>query len=660
MASMSDVVQPAAAPPVDLLVEARGAFAKHAWPRAFELLSEADRTGDLSGPDLEALSLAAFFTARADLGLEVKERAFKRHEADGDPLRAAYLAIDIARTYGYQGKHSIASAWKARAERLIGPEGDTYVHGYLAIVGSETAAGSGDLDAALALAERAIAIGNRVADPDLRAYAQTNLGVLKIASGSTTDGFALMEEASIAAVNGELSPFTSGVTACRMIGACRDLTDYRRASEWIEATEKYCDRQSLEGFPGVCRIHRAEVAAVSGAWERAEHELERATTELTAYNATPPQADGFYAIGEIRRLRGDFEGAEVALREAHARGRSPHPALALVRLAQGKVKAAVSAIDAAVAEQTWDQWARARLLPAQVEIAIAAGDVVKARVAVDELAAIVHGYPSPALEAGCRAALGRVLLAEGDGAGAAGELRTAIKGWRDVGAPYEIARARSVLSRALRSTDDEDDADLELQAALDEFRRLGARIDVDGGERELRQVSERRNGPQTARKTFMFTDIVGSTNLAEALGDQAWERLLRWHDDMLRELVKNGGGVIVNSTGDGFFAAFDSARAGIDTAIAIQRALRDHRADTGFALSVRIGLHAAEATRRGDDYSGMAVHVAARIGALAAGGEILASAETVTEGGDVATSESRLTPIRGVTAPVAVAAVSWT
>ena len=50
-----------------------------------------------------------------------------------------------------------------------------------------------------------------------------------------------MEEASIAAVNGDLSPFESGVTACRMIGACRDLTDYRRASEWIEATEKYCD-----------------------------------------------------------------------------------------------------------------------------------------------------------------------------------------------------------------------------------------------------------------------------------------------------------------------------------------------------------------------------------------------------------------------------------
>ena len=238
--------------------------------------------------------------------MDVKERAFKAYEADGDELRAAFLAIDIGRKYGYAGKSSIASAWRHRAERIIGLEGDTYLHGYLALIRSEAATTSGDVETALKLAERAVEIGNGAADADLKAYALSNLGGLRIATGDTADGFALMEEASIAAVNGELSPFTTGVTACRMIGACRDLTDYRRASEWIEATEKYCDRQSLSGFPGVCRIHRAEVAAVGGAWERAEQELERATTELSAYNATPPQADGFYAIGDIRRLKGDF------------------------------------------------------------------------------------------------------------------------------------------------------------------------------------------------------------------------------------------------------------------------------------------------------------------------------------------------------------------
>ena len=283
------------------------------------------------------------------------------------------MAAYIARTYAFAGKPALAGAWSRRAERLIGSEGDTYAHGYLALVGSESAAATGQLEAALALAEKAVAIGSTNDDRDLAAFAQSNLGWLKLSQGDVTDGFALLEEASFAAVNGELTPFTSGITACRMIGACRDLTDYRRATEWIEATEKYCSRNNLDGFPGICRIHRAEVAAVSGEWERAEQELVRATSELSKFNVAPPRAEGLYAIGDVRRLMGDLDGAEVALREAHQHGKPPQPALALVRLAQGNTRAAVKAIDAAVGDETWDRLARTRLLPAQAEIAIAAG-----------------------------------------------------------------------------------------------------------------------------------------------------------------------------------------------------------------------------------------------------------------------------------------------
>jgi class 3 adenylate cyclase len=657
---MTEVSSPTTSPATDPVQAGRDALARHEWPAAFELLSGADRGEPLSGADLESLATAAFFVAKADLGIEAKERAFKAYEAEGNDLRAAYLALDIAAESFYAGKPSIASAWTRRAERIIGPDGETYAHGYLALIRSGGALAGGDLDGALALAERAVAIGTNTAHADLKAFALTSLGSLKIATGKTADGFALMEEAAMAAVSGELSPVVSGITACQMISACRDLTDYARASEWIEATEKYCARQSVSGFPGVCRIHRAEVAAVHGAWGPAEMELEKATTELGAYNAASAQADGFYAIGDIRRLKGDFEGAEAALREAHARGRTPQPALALIRLAEGKVKAAVAAIDAALAEGTWDRLARTRLLPAQVEILVAAGDVTRARAAVDELDGIVADYPSAAFEAGRRAAHGRVLLAEGDAPGAARELRTAIIGWRDVGAPYEIARARVVLSRTLRSADNGDEADFELRAAIDEFRRLGGRVDLEAAERELRDIENRRSGPLTARKTFMFTDIVGSTKIAEALGDQAWERLLRWHDDTLRDLVAAGGGQIVNSTGDGFFVTFEGARAGVDCAIAIQRALAEHRANAGFALSVRIGLHTAEANQRGDDYSGKGVHVAARVSALAGGGEILATAETLAEAGDVTASEPRLEPVKGVSEPVSFAAVVWT
>ena len=654
---MSEGLSSGAAPTIDPIQAGRDALTRRRWAEAYDLLTRADLASGLSGDDLELLATAAFFAAHAAEGVEAKERAFQAHLAGGNQIRAAYLAVDLAGNYAFSGKHSIAAGWARRAEKILG-EGDSYAHGYLTLMKGEIAAASGDVDTALALAERAIEIADRADDHDLRAFSLSALGTLKIATGATDDGLALMEEASLSAVNGELSPIASGITACRMIAACRDLTDYRRATEWIEATERYCKREEVAGFPGVCRIHRGEVAAVGGAWDAAEADLVAATGELGAYLATPPQADGYYAIGEIRRLKGDLEGAEAALREAHARGRSPQPALALIRLAEGKSKAAAAAINAAV-EETWDRWARGRLLVAQVEISIAVGDVARARTAIDEIATITALHPSPALEAGRQTALGRVLLAEGDPGAAAAELRAAVRGWREVGAPFEVARARAVLSRALRLLDDEGDADLELQAAYDEFVRLGARLEAEATEREQRDIEDRRSGPRQVRKTFMFTDIVGSTTIAEALGDQAWERLLRWHDDTLRGLVALAHGEIVKTTGDGFFAVFETARAGLDCAVAIQRALRDHRDATGFAIAVRIGLHSAEANMRGADYSGVAVHVAARVAALAGGGEIIATADTLAEAESAEASAALPTAVKGVSAPVSIASVAW-
>ena len=643
----------------DVRTSARDALERHAWAEAFELFSRADRDSDLAGPDLESLAEAAWFTGHAKVATEAKERAFTAYLADGVPVRAAYLALKLTQEYAYRGKRSIASAWMRRGERLLDDEDECYSHGYVAVCRSEAARGAGDIDGAREEAERAVGIGARVGDADLQATALTLLGSLRIATGETSDGFALMEEATIAAVNGELSPFVTGVTYCTMISACRDLTDYRRASEWTEATERWCERQSVSGFPGVCRVHRAEVVALSGAWERAEDELRRATDELAAFDAAPPLADGFYAIGEIRLRMGDITGAEEAVRQAHAFGRSPEPVMSLIRLAEGKVRSALEAINAAVEHQTWDLWARARLLPAQIEIAIAAGDPALARQAAEELERLVQTYDSPALHATKHEAFGRVLMAEGDHAPAAREIRIAIDHWREVAAPYEVARGRALLATALRAMRDDDGADLELGVARDEFDRLGARLDAAGAEREIQIAADRRATPVQTRKTFMFTDIVGSTNLAELLGNESWERLLRWHDDALRALFARHGGEVVNSTGDGFFVAFDSARRGIECAVGIQRALVEHRLASGFAPSVRIGLHAAEANRRGDDYSGMAVHVAARVAALAGDGEIVATVATLAEAGDVPASDAREVALKGVTDPVRVVSVVW-
>ena len=656
---MTEAASTAATPDADPLEAARAAIARKAWPEAYELLTAADATGSLGAQDLEALALASFYAGQPEREDDAKERAFRAWLDEGDEVRAAYVAISHGRNLGRLGKYSLAAGWVRRAERLLPEDGETYAHGYLLLVRSEAAAFQGDTEAALALAERAVEIAGRASDADLRAWSLAHIGEMKIAKGDTMSGIEMLEEASVAAVNGELSPFTSGVTACRMISACRDLSDYRRASEWIEATERYCQRESVAGFPGVCRVHRAEVAAVAGAWEQAETDLVQATVELERYRAVAPQAGGFYALGEIRRLRGDIEGAEAALREAHARGHTPHPALALIRLGEGKVKAAVAAIEAALEEGSSSRWSRAHLLPAQVEILVAAGDVAGARAAADELAAVVSDYPSPAMEADRRLAAGRVLLAEGDPGAAAKELRAAIRSWQEVGAPYGVARARALLAMALRGLEDDDGAFLELRAAAEEFRRLGAMADATAAERQLAEAEDRRRAPEQVRKTFMFTDIVG---LDDARGG-ARERGLGAAAALrttttIRRLVAAGGGEVVNSTGDGFFVAFPSARKAVDCAIAIQRALREHQESIGFAPPIRIGLHMAEANRRGMDYSGIGVHVAARVGALAGSGEILATVETLREAGEPVGAEPREVTVKGVSAPLQVVAVT--
>jgi class 3 adenylate cyclase len=652
----------AASPPTgpvvpERLVAAREALERHAWQEAFDGFTAADAELPLSGPDLEALAEAAFFTADVDVRERAYERAFKAYLAAGDQIRAAAVALGLAIDIWIQGRTSIASAWTQRAARLLEGSAETYAHGYLAIARSFGALAAGRFDEALQLAEEGVRIGSTMTDPDLQAIALIALGRLKIGAGATEEGLALLEEATAAAVNDELSPYLTGMTYCTMISACRDLNDYERASQWTEETERWCERSSVAGFPGVCRIHRAEIVALGGDLPRAKLELERAAQELARYKRFPPLGDGLYAIAEVKLRMGDLDGAEAALRDANAHGHTPQPALAQILLARGDPRGALRSIDSELAE-TPDLWVRARLLPAQVEIALANGRLATAAAAATELATILATHDTVAARARTRDAAGRVALAEGRPSDALRELRAATTAWRDVGAPYEIARDRLVMAAAHEALEDHAAVDLELTTARAEFERLGAPVDIAATDAAIDAVRQRQAGPAQARKTFVFTDIVGSTALAELLGDQAWEQLLRWHDETLRRILAAGGGDVVNSTGDGFFAAFDDATAAFAAAVEIQRSLAEDRRASGAAISVRIGLHTADASRRGDDYSGVGVNLAARVAAVAGGGEILATEAALAEAGR-SLDGSRAVEFRGISAPVTVASVTW-
>jgi class 3 adenylate cyclase len=144
----------------------------------------------------------------------------------------------------------------------------------------------------------------------------------------------------------------------------------------------------------------------------------------------------------------------------------------------------------------------------------------------------------------------------------------------------------------------------------------------------------------------------------EALGDEAWEPLVRWHDETLRGLFAAHKGEEVVATGDGFFVGFDAPEAALACAVAIQRRLAEHRKAHGFAPQVRVGVHASHAQQVAQNFRGKGVHEAARIAGLAEGGEILASKETVLDS-RYAVSEPRSVTLKGFAESVEVVSVNW-
>ncbi|HEX5936770.1 MAG TPA: adenylate/guanylate cyclase domain-containing protein, partial [Actinomycetota bacterium] len=240
---------------------------------------------------------------------------------------------------------------------------------------------------------------------------------------------------------------------------------------------------------------------------------------------------------------------------------------------------------------------------------------------------------------------------------AARMFRDARRLWREIDAPFEAALASARLADAHVARADTEAAKLELGSARAAFERLGARPELARADALLASIA----GPSRSReaRTFMFTDIVGSTALVEAIGDEAWHDLLRWHDETLGGCFERHAGEEVHRTGDGFFVAFEDAPEALSCAAEIQRSLADHRRDHGFAPGVRIGIHSAEATRTRGDYEGAGVHAAARIAALANGGEVLASMETLDGIEGVVAEEPREVMLKGLAEPVRVAAVDW-
>ncbi|MGH9024768.1 MAG: LuxR C-terminal-related transcriptional regulator, partial [Acidimicrobiia bacterium] len=463
--------------------------------------------GSLGTEDLERLAVAAHLVGRDDESVRAWERAHVEWVGLGDPDRAARCAFWLAFGLLLRGETAQASGWLARAARLVADAGGEGVaRGYLQVVPGLEALENGDPETASAVADEIVEVARRFDDSDLLAFGTLGRGQAVLASGEIATGMQLLDEVMVAVATGEVSPIPAGIVYCAVIEACMDVFDLRRAAEWTEALDRWCGAQpDLVPYRGQCMVHRSQLLQAHGAWADALSEAERARERLSE-PAHPALGLALYQQGELHRLRGELAEAERAFRAASLHGLEPAPGLALLRLAEGRVEAALVAIRRMV-EESRGQLRHSAMLAACVEIMLAADEVKEARSAVDELTKLSHAFEAPLLHAITAYGAGSVLLAEGHAAAALGALRRAYNGWRDLEMPHDAARARVRIGLACRALGDQDAADLELEAARTVFEQLGAQPDLARAARLARSERSARPGGLTERECEVLRQV---------------------------------------------------------------------------------------------------------------------------------------------------------
>lgn len=461
------------------LSEARDARARQEWQACLDALADPAASGQAAVVEAERLDLqaeSAWWLGRLDDCIDARERAYALYDELRDQPRAGQCALWLYEHHCFRASPAIAGGWLRRARRALDKDEDCVEFGALLLREAEVAHGGGDLVAAAELAERGATLGRQLRSADLEAEALQALGRVLIDDGRPSEGLALLDEAMLFVFDGRLSPYSTGKVYCSLISACEQLSDLRRAAEWTAATARWAQRNPFAVFPGLCRVHHASALQWQGQWAEAEAQATRACDELAGINV-PNAAAGWAEIGDIRRRLGDLDGAETAFGRADRLCGQPRAGLALLRLAQGRADIATAIISEALEGAGWNRLARAKLLPARAQIAIATGDLSGAAQSAEELETIAEAFNSVGLQAAALSTRGRVQLSNRDPAACA-TLRSAASRWNDLGVPYETATARTMLGQACRDSGDEPGASAAFDAARQLFDDLGVGVDA--------------------------------------------------------------------------------------------------------------------------------------------------------------------------------------
>ncbi|HET8866950.1 MAG TPA: response regulator transcription factor [Agrococcus sp.] len=460
-------------------MSAEGAVQVIDWVGRYDELSA--RRPALTAEELDELGLAAWF-----LGREAEyERAWDAaHLAylDANETDAAIRCVFwLGFTLADRGEAVRSGAWMSRLFELYGTaEPSARSAATAALCEAAGAFATGELEASVALGERAVELARAAHDPDTEVLATMTLARSLVHIGRLGEGFDCLDRVMLAVSSGRVSDRAAGPAYCAVIASCLDRWDVERARVWTLELSDWCDAQrGLEPFRGDCSVHRATVLRMLGEWDEATATF----TEVCGHDRRPETLENaHYGLAELLRLVGRRDEAEAAYRQAAALGREVQPGLALLRRDAGRIAAARTGIARAL-EASPLPGTRAELLAAQVELEVDHGDWDVAARAAADLRAMADTVGTIYLQAQADRTEARLLIGTDDAEQALPLLRRSWSVWRRLEATYEAAVTRVLMGRANRALGDEEAAQLEFDAARTVLTGLGAVADLDRLER---------------------------------------------------------------------------------------------------------------------------------------------------------------------------------
>ena len=427
-----------------------------------------DRLEGLSADDLQRWAHAAQHAGRSRHAIAPLDRAVAAYRKNGDRARAAWVAIHLAQLRMEWLEPVLAKGWYHRASRLLAGRPPCREQGYLALVGCRLALAQNEVETALELAESAREMGERLS------LGLVYVGEASLFLGRTHEGLAALDEAGASVATNELSPWAGGLVYCGLIYSCMTRADWQRAGQWTEQFTRWGEDKGVAGYPGLCRIHRAEVLTVRGNLRLAEEEI-RATCDVLAGDAPWVEGEAWRVLGEILRAKGDFDAARKAFVRATELGWESQFELALLRQAEGDADGAAALLARTIAENAWSgRSKRGRALAHYAIAAATAGRIEDSRAALAELEREPELVSTAALQALVTQARGELAAAEGRGGEAMKLLRSALRAWIELEAPLVAAQTRCRLAALLAAEGDRESSAVEMTAAMSAFRRAGA------------------------------------------------------------------------------------------------------------------------------------------------------------------------------------------